>query len=1060
MSTGSIQGETTPTTTVAGSGDSRGGSRLNRTRRPRKPLAGDNADRPNDSNQSGTPSNTQPRPKKKKHRVRDPEDKAIAHHNVEGHSGASDEKHAKQGKKSTPRHPRPQSETILANNEETNVSRHPGRPSNKTRRAPRFGTGLTDEKLAGSSQSKQPTKASYAQPKRDDLTSTLIYDLSVPPYPDCLICFSAIKPHEPTFSCSPTIPIAGEDNDGSPKNTAVTAQCCWTTFHLKCIKAWASKSVKDTEAAWKARGEDRVGVWRCPGCQSQRNIVPSVYRCFCGSTTEPRPPRLATPHSCASQCTRPRTCSHSCPLPCHPGPCPPCQVTTQMPCFCGKKTLSFRCGILAQSRATALSCNQTCGRLLDCGNHTCESSCHDGPCVLCHVKETWSCYCGKEERELRCGDGEAKVSIVNENGNERSWTGRFACENECLRPFDCGAHYCTQQCHVPSPSPAQCPRSPSLVWTCPCGKHALQPSSAVFFSANAVLERSTCTDPIPICESICAKPLGGCSHHCASQCHTGPCPPCSVKLVRPCRCGSSTHEICCSEDQARSTGELSDILCDKACPALRACGRHQCNRVCCPLASLASTGKGKGKKKAVSVTDHDAIVDEAGWHTCDLLCGKLLPCGNHNCEEQDHRPPCPPCLRSSFEEMICACGQTILEPPIPCGTRMSCRYPCARPPLLCGHPKAQHACHEDPTPCPPCPFLTSKQCACGKKLVLNVRCSQEKVSCGTTCGKLLSCGFHQCERLCHGDNCGQCHAVCGKSRKLCLPGNHPCTQPCHAPAACSEADPCRSTVNISCPCGRIRQPVPCSRSTSNPAGREGSQQLKCSNECLLAKRNARLAEALGINTEARSAQVAYTDDLISFSKANVKFCLLVEKTFSDFISSDKKSQILPHMPETRRNFVHNLASMYRMDTQMVDQEPHRSVQLIRRLDSRVPSPLLSSAASTSTVPAVSLGRLAPLNASSSAQRATLPAGSSRVAAQTSSGTPSSSAGRGWTAVVAGPTVSSRPSPVPSPTAWLTEGKRPAGADTGASSRLAPPPVVSPAPVTPAGNVPDNWEDDL
>ena len=144
--------------------------------------------------------------------------------------------------------------------------------------------------------------------------------------------------------------------------------------------------------------------------------------------------------------------------------------------------------------------------------------------------------------------------------------------------------------------------------------------------------------------------------------------------------------------------------------------------------------------------------------------------------------------------MVCHCGRTILEPPIPCGTRMVCGYPCDRPPPPCGHPQTSHACHEDPQRCPPCPFLTTKQCACGKKMVDNVRCSQEKVSCGFTCGKcvslsrrlvydmmpyticspllcvfynrLLACGFHHCERLCHGDACGACHATCGKSRKL------------------------------------------------------------------------------------------------------------------------------------------------------------------------------------------------------------------------------------------------------------------------------------------------------
>lgn len=553
----------------------------------------------------------------------------------------------------------------------------------------------------------------------------------------------------------------------------------------------------------------------CSYCLSVRSIQcrlclhsNTLYSCFCGSVAEPRPPRLATPHSCASQCTRTRTCSHVCPLSCHPGPCPPCQVTTQKPCFCGKKTLSFRCGNLVQNRASALSCEQVCNKLLDCGNHRCEIACHDGPCVPCQVTTVSKCYCGKEEKELRCGEGEEKVSIVREDGREEKWTGRFQCENECNRyvstqrvaiyldiltrnnsPFDCGIHRCAKLCHVPSPTPAPCPRSPSLIRTCPCGRHTLDSSSSAFFSPNTKLERSSCSDPIPTCSSTCSKPLEGCSHLCASKCHTGPCPPCFVKLVRPCRCGSSNHEIPCSEDQARSRGELGEILCDKLCQALRACGRHQCNRVCCPLASLAITSKGKGKKKAHTV-EQDAVFDEAGWHTCDLVCGKLLSCGNHNCDEQDHRGPCPPCLRSSFEEMICACGQTILEPPIPCGTRMNCRYPCARPPPPCGHPKAQHACHEDPTPCPPCPFLASKQCACGKKVVPNVRCSQEKVSCGTPCGRLviwyltmmgvlnkgsrflisfvrlLACGFHHCDRLCHGDSCGECHAVCGKSRKL------------------------------------------------------------------------------------------------------------------------------------------------------------------------------------------------------------------------------------------------------------------------------------------------------
>ena len=151
------------------------------------------------------------------------------------------------------------------------------------------------------------------------------------------------------------------------------------------------------------------------------------------------------------------------------------------------------------------------------------------------------------------------------------------------------------------------------------------------------------------------KPLEGCEHVCSAKCHTGPCPPCSIMLVRPCRCGSTTREIRCSEDQARArarargeTGPDTEILCERPCGALRACGRHQCTRICCPLASLASLAKGKGKKRAGADV---ALMDEEGWHVCDLVCGKPLSCGNHFCEERDHRGACPPCLRSSFEEV-------------------------------------------------------------------------------------------------------------------------------------------------------------------------------------------------------------------------------------------------------------------------------------------------------------------------------------------------------------------------------------------------------------------------
>ncbi|OBZ78432.1 hypothetical protein A0H81_02396 [Grifola frondosa] len=159
-------------------------------------------------------------------------------------------------------------------------------PRNKprqNRRGAKFGGSLTEpvppsEKAhsgAGPSQ-----KYRSAAPKKNDLTSTLIHALSTPPYPDCLICFSAIHPLQPTWSCSPSMPAAAatdDEGEGTTRRENASARCCWTTFHLKCIRSWASKSVKDVVEAWRARGESRTGEWRCPGCQSKRIVVPSGY---------------------------------------------------------------------------------------------------------------------------------------------------------------------------------------------------------------------------------------------------------------------------------------------------------------------------------------------------------------------------------------------------------------------------------------------------------------------------------------------------------------------------------------------------------------------------------------------------------------------------------------------------------------------------------------------------------------------------------------------------------------------------------------------------------------
>ncbi len=147
------------------------------------------------------------------------------------------------------------------------------RPLEKRKNPQHRGDNPDGTTTATGSRRPQEKRRANHLPQGDDLTSSLIRQLSTPPYPDCSICFSAIRPDHAIWSCSPSIPII------TSSETQVQ-QFCWSSFHVKCIRSWADKSVKEVAEAWRARGEpNKKGDWRCPGCQGKREAVPSGYWC-------------------------------------------------------------------------------------------------------------------------------------------------------------------------------------------------------------------------------------------------------------------------------------------------------------------------------------------------------------------------------------------------------------------------------------------------------------------------------------------------------------------------------------------------------------------------------------------------------------------------------------------------------------------------------------------------------------------------------------------------------------------------------------------------------------
>ncbi|NXB41905.1 NFX1 protein, partial [Leucopsar rothschildi] len=459
---------------------------------------------------------------------------------------------------------------------------------------------------------------------------SLIEQLTTEKY-ECMVCCEVVRIVAPVWSC----------------------QNCYHVFHLNCIKKWARSPA--------SQAEDGNNGWRCPACQNASVQVPKTYTCFCGKVHNPEWNRNEIPHSCGELCGKKRQgldCPHLCNILCHPGPCPSCPAFVTKTCECGRTSHSVRCG-----QSTKIHCSNVCGNTLNCGKHNCTQVCHAGKCSPCQLTVQQVCYCGSNFKEVLCGSKEEFSDGF----------GSFSCQNICGKKLNCGRHNCKQVCH---PQPCQlCPRLPQVVYRCPCGQTPLSKLLEL-----GCVERKVCTDPIPSCGKTCGKPLSCGSYACESLCHEGDCKPCSHTSNIYCRCGFKKKVSVLWGTFFFFLIAAITFMCDKRCNKKRSCGRHKCNEVCC--------------------------VDTE--HKCTLVCGRKLNCGLHRCEEPCHRGSCQTCWQTSFDELTCYCGESVIYPPVPCGTQPpECKKTCTRP-HDCDHP-VYHSCHSEEK-CPPCTYLTQKWC--------------------------------------------------------------------------------------------------------------------------------------------------------------------------------------------------------------------------------------------------------------------------------------------------------------------------------------------------------------
>ncbi|KAJ6373772.1 hypothetical protein OIU78_029455 [Salix suchowensis] len=544
---------------------------------------------------------------------------------------------------------------------------------------------------------------------------------------ECMICYDMVRRSVPIWSCL----------------------SCFSIFHLNCIKKWARAPTsvdlvaeKNQGFNWRVSGVSvcsaygvegysvRLLLWEEEG-STFGFVFNSSFVVTLGHVLLARPllhhvcvlvgKKIITTRcadrmsvlTCGQSCDKLLECwRHRCERICHVGPCDSCQVSVSDSCFCKKKMEVVLCGDLAvkgevKAEDGVFSCNATCGKMLDCGNHMCDETCHPGPCGDCELMpaRVGSCHCGKtslqEERKscldpiptctqicgksLPCGmhrckgvchSGDCAPCLVSVTQKCRcgstsqtvecykttSENEKIMCEKPCGRKKNCGRHRCSQRC---------CPLS----------------SSNNQFSGD--------WDP-HFCQMACGKKLRCGQHSCDDICHSGHCSPCLetifTDLTCACRRTSVPPPLPCGTPPPS---------CQLPCSVPQPCGHpasHSCHFGDCPSCLVPVDKECVGGHVILG-----NIPCGSRDIRCNKLCGKTRQCGLHACGRTCHSLPCD---TSSGNEN---------------GTRASCGQTCGAPKRDCRH-TCTALCHPR-TPCPDvrCEFLVTISCSC-RRMTASVPC--------------------------------------------------------------------------------------------------------------------------------------------------------------------------------------------------------------------------------------------------------------------------------------------------------------------------------------------------
>lgn len=411
--------------------------------------------------------------------------------------------------------------------------------------------------------------------------------------------------------------------------------------------------------------------------------------------------------------------------------------------------------------------------------------------------------------------------------------------------------HCTKKWYTSQLKEGQQPQGAEPTWRCPgCNSKLTEdPGSYHCWCGKELNPRSAPGVPPHSCGQTCFKPRGTCPHPCGLQCHSGPCPPCTLMgPVQSCYCGKNTSQKRCVD-----TDYTNGFSCNEVCADLLPCGEHVCPQKCHPgvcgacevlVHSTCYCGK---EKKELPCDQRDDVLESynygqlqgesdtsnetwfEGSFTCQAPCTRKFDCGQHTCQKgcHPHDEELAHCPMSPDVVTHCPCGKTPLEEIMPeprntCADKIPhCPKVCGKA-LSCGH-LCPDTCHTGN--CKPCWQKTEITCRCGRTTVPTT-ChgvppdEVVKPECPRNCRALLNCGRHQCDsRCCPGEKRAAKRQAA--KRRMGGPVNedvedeHLCTRTCNRLLKCGKhfcealchKGPCPSCLEaiydeISCSCGR------------------------------------------------------------------------------------------------------------------------------------------------------------------------------------------------------------------------------------------------------------------